>query len=167
MVTLAAVSQSLLSYILLGLKVPSQKCLQKINGSSKLFQTLWNDKSLHGLAVSFDFDEKSFLVAEEIGAKVNITFGGNAIFVQLTGKVIENDSPEQNGREINDEKGDNDLGIVDGFIGNVIIENDSLIGESMEAMDENEQGTNTFKRDNNMDWKKAFPWLHFHITYNI
>ena len=30
----------------------------------------------------------------------------------LTGKVIENDSPEHNGREINDESGDNDLGIA-------------------------------------------------------
>ena len=139
------------------LKVPSQKRLQKINGSSKFFQTLWNDKALHGLAVSFDFDEISFLVAEEIGAKVNITFGGNETFVQLTGKVIENDFSEQNGREINDGKGDNDLGIVDGFIGKVIIENDSLIGESMEAIDENEQGTNTFKRDKNMEESKAFP----------
>ena len=63
------------------LKVPSQKRLWKFKGSSKLFQTLWNDKALHGLAPSFDFDEISLLVTEEIGAKVNITFGGNVIFV--------------------------------------------------------------------------------------
>ena len=60
----------------------------------------------------------------------------------LTRKVIENDSPEQNGWEINDESGDNDLGIVDGFNRKVIIKNYSLIGDSMEAIDENEQGTN-------------------------
>jgi hypothetical protein len=41
---------------------------------------LWNYKALHGLAVSFDFDGISLLVAEEIGAKDNITFSGNAIF---------------------------------------------------------------------------------------
>ena len=32
-----------------------------------------------------------------------------------------------------------------------MIENDSLIGESMEVINENEQGTKTFKRDNNME----------------